>query len=225
MSSLTVRDLDGLLGGPLVLSAALAVCWLAVCRLGTRSTGVHSPEVGRRRGFGRAGAGPSAQTGRRGDLVRTSVAVLGTTGLIGTVAATAAVPAAGVPLPDTGRSGDTVQVAQPLSGDQPLGPTASPGDATGPDPTLWPVGPERRAERVAPADDPDTVVVRRGDSLWSLAAASLGRGASAAAIWASVQRWHSLNRAVIGADPDLIRPGQVLRVPSPWGPATAPWSR
>lgn len=59
----------------------------------------------------------------------------------------------------------------------------------------------------------DRVVVEPGDSLWSLAAASLGPHASAARIAEAWPRWHAANLALIGADPDLIHPGQALTVP------------
>ena len=58
-----------------------------------------------------------------------------------------------------------------------------------------------------------TTVVRRGDTLWALAAAELGPGASAADIAVRWRLVYQRNRAVIGADPDLIRPGQLLRLP------------
>lgn len=48
------------------------------------------------------------------------------------------------------------------------------------------------------------VVVRPGDTLWALA----GQGPA----W---HRLYALNRDVIGPDPDLIRPGQRLRLPHP----------
>ncbi|MFD3400625.1 LysM peptidoglycan-binding domain-containing protein [Kribbella sp. NPDC058693] len=57
------------------------------------------------------------------------------------------------------------------------------------------------------------VVVRDGDSLWGLAARELGAGASDEAIAARWPEWYAVNRHVIGDDPDLILPGQVLRVP------------
>ncbi|WP_371407554.1 hypothetical protein OHA10_18910 [Kribbella sp. NBC_00662] len=57
------------------------------------------------------------------------------------------------------------------------------------------------------------VVVRGGDSLWGLAARELGAGASDEAIAARWPQWYAANRQVIGDDPDLILPGQVLRVP------------
>ena len=65
------------------------------------------------------------------------------------------------------------------------------------------------------ARDVDEVVVHRGDTLWSIAARHLGPDASAAEIDRSWRRWFTLNHDRVGADPDLILPGQVLRVPGP----------
>lgn len=59
------------------------------------------------------------------------------------------------------------------------------------------------------------VVVRRGDTLWDLAAAHLGPDASDAEIATEWQHWYLENRLVIGHDPDLILPGQVLTIPMP----------
>jgi nucleoid-associated protein YgaU len=58
-----------------------------------------------------------------------------------------------------------------------------------------------------------TVVVRPGDSLWSISARALGPDARASEIAAHGRRVHLLNARVIGADPDLVRPGQLLRLP------------
>ncbi|TCC28266.1 LysM peptidoglycan-binding domain-containing protein [Kribbella speibonae] len=60
---------------------------------------------------------------------------------------------------------------------------------------------------------PVRVVVRKGDSLWSIAARELGPSATAEAIAARWPDWYAANRHVIGNDPDLILPGQVLRIP------------
>jgi nucleoid-associated protein YgaU len=70
-------------------------------------------------------------------------------------------------------------------------------------------GPSRAERRVA-----DEVVVRRGDSLWEIAARHLGPDASAADVAVEWPRWYQANGAVIGADPDLLIPGQRL-VPPP----------
>jgi nucleoid-associated protein YgaU len=58
------------------------------------------------------------------------------------------------------------------------------------------------------------VVVRPGDCLWTIAAASLGPGASNAEIAAEWPRWYAVNRQVVGPDPDLLLPGTALRPPS-----------
>ncbi len=57
--------------------------------------------------------------------------------------------------------------------------------------------------------------VRRGDSLWLLAARRLGARADTTDItqyWPEIYR---ANRDVIGDDPSVIRPGQVLDLPAP----------
>lgn len=60
----------------------------------------------------------------------------------------------------------------------------------------------------------DEVVVRRGDSLWDIAARHLGDGADAAEVAAEWPRWYAANRHLVGADPDLLRPGQRLVPPA-----------
>ena len=77
------------------------------------------------------------------------------------------------------------------------------------------VGPAHHRTPQRPADhQPGTVVVQPGDSLWHLAAAGLPLDAGPDAIAA---RWHAiyaLNRTLIGADPNLILPGQRLVIPA-----------
>jgi nucleoid-associated protein YgaU len=63
------------------------------------------------------------------------------------------------------------------------------------------------------ADGPREVVVVRGDSLWSIAARHLPAGAPATQVADAVQRWYAANLDVVGDDPDLVRPGQVLVAP------------
>jgi nucleoid-associated protein YgaU len=67
------------------------------------------------------------------------------------------------------------------------------------------------------ASDPssgEVVVVQPGDTLWSIAARHLGAGASGAAITTAWHAWYAANRAVIGANPSVIRPGQQLVAPA-----------
>ena len=79
---------------------------------------------------------------------------------------------------------------------------------------VWPgaATPDSRSDPTPPPAP--SVRVRPGDSLWLIAAHRLGRGADAADIAASWPRWYAANRAVIGDNPDLIRPGQLLTAPS-----------
>ncbi|HET7305300.1 MAG TPA: LysM peptidoglycan-binding domain-containing protein [Segeticoccus sp.] len=66
----------------------------------------------------------------------------------------------------------------------------------------------------APEDEPEQQVVRRGDSLWSIAARHLGPDATPSRIAAEWPRWYAANRHLIGDDPGLIVPGQVLQAPA-----------
>jgi nucleoid-associated protein YgaU len=57
-------------------------------------------------------------------------------------------------------------------------------------------------------------VVRRGDTLWALAARALPAGATDAQIAAEWPRWYAANRAVVGSDPDHLEPGMRLVPPA-----------
>lgn len=113
----------------------------------------------------------------------------------------------------------------------PAGPVAVPltGPITGP--AAGPVtGPAAPAEPAAdgldvgaapatpamstPGRASETVVVAPGDSLWSIAAAHLAPGAGDGEIAAAWPRWYATNEALVGEDPGLILPGQVLLVPA-----------
>jgi nucleoid-associated protein YgaU len=66
-----------------------------------------------------------------------------------------------------------------------------------------------------PVGRPAVVVVRPGDTLWGLTRAELPPTADDSAVADRVREIHRANRAVIGADPDLIQPHQRLRMPRP----------
>jgi hypothetical protein len=90
--------------------------------------------------------------------------------------------------------------------------TSDPAEQAVPD---WPTAvPDR-----PPAVQPAAHVVIRGDCLWSITerrlAEALGRTPTAAEVATEVDGWWRANVAVIGPDPDLLLPGQVLRPPSP----------
>ncbi len=59
-----------------------------------------------------------------------------------------------------------------------------------------------------------SVVVRRGDTLWDIAAQHLHSRRTNAGIARAWPQWYRLNRTVIGADPNLILPGMRLRIPT-----------
>lgn len=120
----------------------------------------------------------------------------------------------------------------PMPADRPMvaDPPPTPGFSPGPEQPVAP-GFTPAAPRVRPQADPgllgsragsgarsevdDEVVVHRGDSLWSIAAERLGPGASDAEVARAWPRWFEANRDRVGDDPDVILPGQVLRVPGP----------
>jgi nucleoid-associated protein YgaU len=59
-----------------------------------------------------------------------------------------------------------------------------------------------------------TVVVRGGDTLWSISVRLLGRRATVVRVTRTWHRLHRANLATIGPDPDLILPGTRLVVPA-----------
>ncbi|MET1088942.1 MAG: LysM domain-containing protein [Arthrobacter sp.] len=68
------------------------------------------------------------------------------------------------------------------------------------------------------ADDTGTeaaaVTVIAGDTLWDIAAAAMGPGASDVEIAMQWPQWYEANRAIIGQNPDVLLPGQILQPPS-----------
>ncbi len=60
----------------------------------------------------------------------------------------------------------------------------------------------------------ELVTVRRGETLWAIAARHLGPSATTAEIAAAWPHWYAANRAVVGDDPDHIEPGQQLVPPA-----------
>ncbi len=125
-------------------------------------------------------------------------------------------PAATLPLPDPG----WMPSPAATRGARPALPRADAAAGTGwvPSPPVVRAQPDLRVlspgTRPGPDDGrPDHVVVHRGDSLWAIAARHLGGGASDAEIARAWPAWFDANRRVIGDDPDVLRPGQVLRPP------------
>jgi len=54
--------------------------------------------------------------------------------------------------------------------------------------------------------------VQVGDSIWSIAADRLGPNASVASVNAAWHQIYAANATVIGSNPNLLRPGQVLKL-------------
>jgi hypothetical protein len=106
-------------------------------------------------------------------------------------------------------------------------PTLPPRIADQPGPAFRPTPPPRvadpsRSRLLAPtprarASAHDLVTVRRGDTLWSITRRHLGREATDLQVAHEWPRWYAANRAVIGDDPNVIRPGQLLRPPAAAG--------
>ncbi len=68
---------------------------------------------------------------------------------------------------------------------------------------------------------PASVVVRPGDTLWSISEERLGPNATPQRIAREVERIYALNRDRIGSDPNLIASGQELSLPAAGGSLSA----
>lgn len=131
--------------------------------------------------------------------------------------------AGGTLAPATADDGTVVVASEPAA----LDPVWTPGPPAAPTAALdpgWTPAVPAPAPRAAPSPElltgvpqqvaePEEVVVRRGDTLWDLAARVLPPTATDAEIAGEWPRWYTANAAVIGPDPDLLLPGQRLRVP------------
>ncbi len=98
----------------------------------------------------------------------------------------------------------------------PSGPSGPPGPSGGTSAAASPEtssGPPHEPVRARPFGT--TVTVHPGDSLWLLAGRRLGSGASDHDIADYWPRIYAANRGVVGPDPNLLRPGQVLHLPEP----------
>lgn len=227
--------LDRGLAGPVAALAGLTLAWLAVClvaQVSRRRTNAHGGD-GRVRPAA-AGRDPGRRLvgwGMRAGAFLGAAGLFGWPGAAPATATPAAPPAdragthpTAAHVPELTRAGTPQRPAhQPVEPGAPgRRPSVSPPVVTErgkADPTLWPVGGEHQSMTFPGTNhraDPG-VVVRRGDTLWDLAAGHLGPHPSDAVILRAVARWYDLNRSVVGPNPDLIRPGQVLRIPDNGG--------
>ena len=168
------------------------------------------------------GAGPVARAAAR---FATAVAPLsvrhGIAVALGAAVVTAAPAAASAALPPRPPA---AAVAVDLVDRPAPGPAAGTAQAAAAAPGWTPDRPAAAARRTCapglhlvttpPARAGGDVVVRRGDTLWAIAARALGPDASAAETAAAWPRWFAANRDVID-DPALLLPGQRLRPPAP----------
>jgi nucleoid-associated protein YgaU len=84
---------------------------------------------------------------------------------------------------------------------------------------IWPGAPASVSHPDPPPQPAEhAVLVRPGDSLWLITAHRLGPNAESADVAAAWPHWYAANRAVIGDDPNLILPGQLLSPPRANGP-------
>lgn len=79
-------------------------------------------------------------------------------------------------------------------------------------------GTKRNADAITPATTPETegttrMVIKPGDSLWSISEERLRPDATPQQVANEVDRIHMLNRSRIGGDSDLIFPGQEILLP------------
>lgn len=130
---------------------------------------------------------------------------------------TAAAPSTATPTAPTAPDEVTHVGMSPTSTTLPAAPplTVAPSDVGAAQPAVVDVPPA--ADPVAPAPRPlpaGAIEVRTGDTLWALAARTLGPDATDAQIAAEWPRWYAANASTIGPDPDVLQPGQVLVVPA-----------
>jgi nucleoid-associated protein YgaU len=96
-----------------------------------------------------------------------------------------------------------------------LDPATAPTGPAPPAPPDWPSSP---SPGPGPTDPSAAHMVLRGDCLWDIAADRMARlrpglPVTDADLAIEVQAWWQANEAVIGPDPDLLLPGQVLQPP------------
>lgn len=223
-----LRTADAL---PVLLWAALvlALLWAAVL-IGLATAALLRGSIGgddAGRGHAR-GPGP-LPTGVVGRVTALLLAVTALSGLSSAAPALAATAAPTAPSSATATSTSTPPHRNVLGPGEGSRATANTDDSCdseeAPTPGWVPEKPTRTEQRArecahlvtgrSVADDSGEVVVRRGDTLWSLAAAHLGPHADARAIAAEWPRWYAANREVIGDDPDTLSIGTRLHTPDP----------
>ncbi len=183
-----------------LVTAAATVLWLAAAWLGLGLLGVAA-----RRLPGRTGA----LAARICASVLPQLVLRFLAGSAGLGVLLAPVPAAAAGPPS---SSTAATVPAPLPA--PVWPSATPSRSAPATPVPAPRWPSTIAQAAHnPARRAGPVTVRPGDCLWLIAARRLGPHPTGADVAAQWPRWYAANRSVIGADPNLITPGEVLHAP------------
>lgn len=122
-------------------------------------------------------------------------------------------PPSTAPSQTTSRDGSGLTYSEPATPSDGARPTRT---GTGQPGARAAVEPGTRSAQQEPGVAPagKRYVVRPGDSLWKIARAELGRGASNRSVGVAWHQIYETNREVVGKNPGLIRPGLVLQLPS-----------
>ncbi|MFF2842305.1 LysM peptidoglycan-binding domain-containing protein [Paenarthrobacter sp. NPDC057981] len=158
-------------------------------------------------------------------MVRLAVAVLGINLLGGGLAHADAAPNPEW-FPTSTHSSTLSGAITPASGNGAGSPLAivDGGNSTenAPDPSWRPNPPlvvpgllSRPGSREAPTASETSVEVKAGDTLWSIAAARLAPFSTDVDVAVAWPKWYAANRSIIGADPSVLVPGQILQPPEP----------
>ncbi|UUL77742.1 hypothetical protein NG819_10765 [Pseudarthrobacter sp. Fe7] len=94
---------------------------------------------------------------------------------------------------------------------QPASPVVEPGLLAAPE-LRTAAGPERGAPDTS--GEAAAVTVLAGDTLWDIVAAYVGPEASDVDIALEWPRWYAANRELVGGNPNVLLPGQILRAPA-----------
>ena len=219
-------DFDQLLGKSAALAAWIGLGWFAIAVFLEVASALP----------GAGGRGCAAIAARTSPMLvrRIAQAMIGVSVLAGPMTAGSAFATG----PSTTTSTSTA-VDRPVSAAAPMQTESSPAPGTSPAPptldrpaTAFVASSPPPAQRTSAGavalvtgiahreaghrNDPSTdgYVVHRGDTLWDIAARHLGPTASAVDISRAWPAWYNANRAAIGSDPGVIRPGEVLVPPS-----------
>ncbi len=145
-------------------------------------------------------------------IVRRALVVSAGTGV---ALAGATLPAsAGVATPPPDDLGWSVTSGSTPTGTSAGTPTGAPDAGAGPVSAPVAAAPPPGPGTPQPAGSGATVLVVPGDTLWDIARDHLPAAAADADVATAWPAWYAANAAVIGSDPDLIRPGQRLTAPA-----------